>query len=144
MRRLSRRRQTRKKKSRYRSKRIQRGSGNNLEIQYSTGKVAGQIIPVEQTQQKPNVSIPDGHYLVMYDPDAGNPDWIHWISSKDDDILPYQGPAPPTGTGIHRYIFILVAGNPPSAPLERGGQNAETLAPHGQRVATVSFLAGKN
>jgi phosphatidylethanolamine-binding protein (PEBP) family uncharacterized protein len=136
-----------RRKSRGRGKsrsRRQGGSGKNLEIQYLAGKVSGQIFPVSQTQQKPSISIPEGHYVVMYDPDAGNPVWIHWIVTKGGDVLPYQGPSPPAGTGLHRYIFVLVAGNPPPMPLERGGQDVEALAPPAKRVAAAFFLTGKN
>jgi phosphatidylethanolamine-binding protein (PEBP) family uncharacterized protein len=83
------------------------------------------MFPADKTQQKPQVTIPANHYVVMYDPDAVNHDWIHWISSSsEEDVLPYQGPTPPPNSGIHHYIFVLSAGKLPGKPAERGGQKA--------------------
>jgi phosphatidylethanolamine-binding protein (PEBP) family uncharacterized protein len=107
---------------------------------YAGIPVKGQLLTVEQTAENPAVTIPAGFYLVMYDPDAPAKDWIHWIATSDRTILPYQGPSPPPGTGIHHYIIALVAGNPPEKPAERGGQNAAKLAPLNKRVATAAFL----
>jgi phosphatidylethanolamine-binding protein (PEBP) family uncharacterized protein len=52
--------------------------------------------------------------LIMYDPDAINGTFIHWlvVNIKDDTnngkiILSYKGPSPPPKTGEHRYIFEL-------------------------------------
>uniref|UniRef100_A0A6C0D9P4 Phosphatidylethanolamine-binding protein n=1 Tax=viral metagenome TaxID=1070528 RepID=A0A6C0D9P4_9ZZZZ len=51
--------------------------------------------------------------LVMYDPDAMQPQYIHYLVtniqngdiSNGTTIFDYNGPTPPVGTGIHRYIF---------------------------------------
>ena len=90
-------------------------------MKYGSTIVQGQMLTKEQTATEPTVQIPPGHYVVMYDPDAVKPDYIHWISG----VLPYQGPAPPPGTGIHHYKFVMCKGVPPQAPAERGGQRAE-------------------
>jgi hypothetical protein len=93
-----------------------------LAVFYNSVKVNGQELTVKKTAKRPTVKIPDGYFLVMFDSDAVNPDWIHWIATAEKDILEYQGPSPPPGTGIHTYKIVLNSGNPPRAPLERGGQ----------------------
>lgn len=59
--------------------------------------------------------------LIFFDPDAPsrqNPtsrEYRHWLvvnipgSSIDEgnEVLTYMGPAPPKGTGPHRYIFLI-------------------------------------
>ncbi|KAH7960071.1 hypothetical protein HPB49_016741 [Dermacentor silvarum] len=60
--------------------------------------------------------------LLMVDPDATsrqNPQfrsWLHWIVvnvnatdklHEGDQAVPYNGPAPPKGSGPHRYVFLL-------------------------------------
>lgn len=88
----------------------------------------GRRLSVEQTQSIPFVSYPwePGHYysLLMIDPDAPsrkhpvNAEMLHWMvvnisrktESNDLDyatVMPYRGPNPGKGTGLHRYIFLL-------------------------------------
>jgi hypothetical protein len=51
--------------------------------------------------------------LIMHDPDAPVGNVIHWVvvnmtsTSAGEEIKKYRGPAPPPGSGIHRYIFLL-------------------------------------
>ncbi len=49
--------------------------------------------------------------LIMYDPDAVGGTFVHWVVGdyfgKKQEVLPYYGPHPPQGSGIHRYIFAL-------------------------------------
>jgi phosphatidylethanolamine-binding protein (PEBP) family uncharacterized protein len=56
----------------------------------------------------------------MYDPDAINGNFIHWLifniksnrSEEDGDlILKYKGPSPPNRSRIHHYIFELYEQN---------------------------------
>ncbi|MEM1060305.1 MAG: YbhB/YbcL family Raf kinase inhibitor-like protein [Verrucomicrobiota bacterium] len=69
--------------------------------------------------------------LVLHDPDAPNGNWTHWIvynlppdtTGFSSQKLPsgadqgtnswgraaYDGPAPPSGSGRHRYVFTLYA-----------------------------------
>jgi phosphatidylethanolamine-binding protein (PEBP) family uncharacterized protein len=109
-----------KRQSLRRTRKIQHG-GQKFTVKYNTTFVRGQMLTKEQTVAEPSVTIPPNHYIVMYDPDAVKPDYIHWISG----VLPYQGPSPPPRTGLHRYIFALCAGSPPKAPTVRSGQRAE-------------------
>jgi phosphatidylethanolamine-binding protein (PEBP) family uncharacterized protein len=121
---------TRKRKTR---RRRQRGGG----VFYGATEVKGQQLGQKGTSVKPRVSIPPNHYLVMYDPDAVKPDYIHWIAGPDGDILPYRGPTPPPGTGVHRYIFLLARGEPPAAPRVRNSQRGTALA---KNVAGRAFF----
>ena len=55
------------------------------------------------------------YILIMYDPNAPNVNhnYVHWIiiniqnDITFDTLLAYTGPAPPAGSGVHRYIFKL-------------------------------------
>lgn len=95
-------------KKHYKKTRKQRGGSESLDVFYDSKKVQGNQFTVEETAKKPFVKIPENHTLIMYDPDAVNPSWIHWISTSSGDILPYKGPSPPSG--IHHYKFILIPG----------------------------------
>jgi hypothetical protein len=51
--------------------------------------------------------------LIMHDPDAPAGNVMHWVvvnlssTFKGDELMKYRGPAPPPGSGIHRYIVLL-------------------------------------
>lgn len=135
-----RRKQTRKRRNHTRRRR--RGGG--FSISYSGIPVRGQEFTKEQTASPPQVQIPKGYYVVMADSDAVNPDWIHWIATSERDILRYQGPSPPPGTGIHKYRLYLVSGNPPPPPKTRGGQSATALAPNPVAVVEFTVASEKN
>jgi hypothetical protein len=98
-------------KKRYKKTRKQRGGSTNLEVFYGSKKVQGNYFTVEETAIKPSVKIPEGYTLLMYDPDAVKPSYIHWIATSQGDVLPYKGPTPPSGTGIHHYKFALIPGS---------------------------------
>ncbi|KAG0323005.1 hypothetical protein BG000_002750, partial [Podila horticola] len=87
------------------------------------------------TQHPPEISFQsdspnDKYTLIMTDPDApsrSNPkfrEWRHWVVSNISGssslsgfqpanvshgtvLTPYMGPAPPGGSGPHRYVFLL-------------------------------------
>ncbi|KAG0321475.1 hypothetical protein BGZ99_003908 [Dissophora globulifera] len=92
----------------------------------------GNKLSVKETQHAPRVSFePENaeskYTLVMTDPDAPsrqNPtmrEYRHWVVtnipsgsamepaslSKGTELTEYMGPAPPAGSGLHRYIFLL-------------------------------------
>lgn len=89
--------------------------GSSLTMHYDTTRVAGQILTQETTQTAPRLTFPTKantlYTIVMYDPDAPNPSWLHWLlvnrtSSRTGDVcVPYRGPSPPSGT--HKYIFAV-------------------------------------
>jgi len=77
--------------------------------------------------------------LIMYDPDALAGNYFHWvvINIPDDNVssgqqlLNYNPPAPPQGTGIHRYIFLV---------FEQGGRiNAQNI-PDSKRTMSLNDL----
>ncbi|KAI7824334.1 phosphatidylethanolamine-binding protein [Gamsiella multidivaricata] len=107
-----------------------------LIVSYGNGKeiALGNKLSAEETQQSPEVSFQaddpnDKYTLIMTDPDApsrSNPknrEFRHWIVSNISGssptaiqpanlsqgtiLTPYMGPAPPKGSGPHRYVFLL-------------------------------------
>ncbi|KAK5821772.1 phosphatidylethanolamine-binding protein [Linnemannia elongata] len=104
----------------------------------SNNEVAlGNTLSVEDTQQAPQVSFQaespsDQYTLIMTDPDAPSRkdpkmrEYRHWVVaniSGTSDFQPanvaqgsvvtsYMGPAPPAGSGPHRYIFLLYKQTP--------------------------------
>ncbi|GAA5972327.1 hypothetical protein JCM11641_002410 [Rhodosporidiobolus odoratus] len=86
----------------------------------------GETYSVESTQVEPSVSFnaPEGKdskfTLVLADPDAPSredPKWSpfrHWTlanvvpnQAAGETLTTYLGPAPPAGTGPHRYVFLV-------------------------------------
>src|SRR5579885_935004 len=75
------------------------------------------IIPFEKTQVQPKLKFnPDNKYysIIMVDPDAPsskNPIYkyvLHWLVINNSEIiLDFMPPAPPFGSGFHRYYINL-------------------------------------
>ncbi|CAF1288047.1 unnamed protein product [Adineta steineri] len=101
---------------------------NKFELIYNNQTINGKNqITKEETQEQPNIIInKQSEYkkyltLVMIDPDAPSSDnpitgpFIHWILASfnhihgedGQNICKYMGPGPRSGTGKHRYIFLL-------------------------------------
>jgi phosphatidylethanolamine-binding protein (PEBP) family uncharacterized protein len=86
-----------------------------MNIAYPSFVVAGQESNQKATSVQPDIKLNQYRYstLIMYDPDAIVPPYLHFlvINIKNGDInsgdviVPYAGPTPPPGTGVHRYIF---------------------------------------
>jgi len=86
---------------------------NNVEI------MNGSYITPLQSHLEPKIEYvanPTMLYtLIMYDPDAVVGNYVHWVVinipgdnvSNGQTLLNYKGPAPPQGSGIHRYIFLI-------------------------------------
>lgn len=128
------------------------GPGNALTIKYGNEAVNfGNTLAVSTASRAPTLiqwsADPNSFYsLIMTDPDApsrqnpGRREWRHWVVvnilgnsvEKGDVLTPYNGPAPPKGTGPHRYGFLLFkqSGKINSTPLtsERGGWKANEFA----------------
>jgi hypothetical protein len=131
-------RNTKRNKTNNTKTRKQRGGSAAIDVFYGDKKVQGNEFTSEETSLQPTVKIPEGYTLVMYDPDAVKPSWIHWISSSDGDIVPYKGPSPPPGTGIHHYKFAVVAGNVPdnfATNQNRGRKDVSDLLKSAVKVA---------
>ena len=102
------------KKRRTRKRRIRKGGGG-LSISYGSYNVNDSITSIDATSKAPTITLLPLPLstLIMYDPDAVLPTWLHWLVinipngdiKKGDIVLSYDGPAPPPNTGTHRYIF---------------------------------------
>lgn len=91
-----------------------------LEVYYKNIKVNdSQYLKPTETSLKPTIhydSNPNKLYtLIIHDPDAPIGNVIHWVVinikgsniESGKEIIKYRGPAPPSGSGIHRYIFLV-------------------------------------
>ncbi|KAI8082728.1 phosphatidylethanolamine-binding protein [Halteromyces radiatus] len=103
-----------------------------LSVKYPDEEVAiGNHLTTNQTAEAPQVQFvtednEDNEYtLFMVDPDAPsrtnpkNGPWRHWVAvnipgnqqdkatAASSQLTNYLGPAPPPGTGDHRYVFLL-------------------------------------
>jgi phosphatidylethanolamine-binding protein (PEBP) family uncharacterized protein len=137
MKRTTRKQSNRTKRSRKQSNR-RGGAAPPFSVHYGSKKVAGQQFSQTETAHPPTLSIPKGHYVLMYDPDASKPDWIHWIVTAEETLLPYQGPTPPPKSGLHRYKFLLLPGEPPLPPKNRGGHDVTEVV--NNAVSVAEFL----
>lgn len=101
-------------------------------------------------QKEPEIKLgenqPESTTLIMYDPKAVGGTYLHWMvqdyssSEKRRIILPYQGPAPPKGTGVHDYIFSLFHNlTIPSQPMERKIKNINEITSGKEPLAQFTF-----
>jgi phosphatidylethanolamine-binding protein (PEBP) family uncharacterized protein len=104
----------------------------------------------QKAQEEPKVKlrekVPESTTLIMYDPDAVGGTYLHWIvqdyfsSENKKVILPYQGPAPPKGSGVHNYIFSLFENITfSSQPMERKINNINEITSGGKPIQSFSF-----
>uniref|UniRef100_A0A4D5RNH6 Putative phosphatidylethanolamine-binding protein n=1 Tax=Ixodes scapularis TaxID=6945 RepID=A0A4D5RNH6_IXOSC len=104
-----------------------------VNVNYGNGTAVcmGNTISPQDTSNKPTVSFEaqdasPPYTLVMVDPDAPSASkpiyrsWLHWVvvnaPSSDrfgegEEAVQYNGPAPPKGSGQHRYVFLIMAQN---------------------------------
>ena len=91
-----------------------------LQVFYKNVKVNNnQYLKPSDASLKPSVYYPAVsnklYTLIMHDPDAPVGNVVHWtiVNIKGSDIksgkeiIKYKGPAPPSGSGTHRYIFLV-------------------------------------
>lgn len=105
---------------------------------FDPGEVVPQRYTCDGTDTSPPLTwtgVPDGTaelVLVLEDPDAGDPTFVHWmvagldpddpgaleegdvpegasVGLNDFDDAAYKGPCPPHDDAPHRYVFTLVA-----------------------------------
>ena len=109
-----------KRNKKNKSKKQQQG-GDRFAIEYPSFSINTTQIQTIQTIQaiqavrKPKITLDPIllSILIMYDPDAVNPSWVHYLiinipNGKINEgtiVLDYMGPTPPVGSGVHRYIF---------------------------------------
>jgi phosphatidylethanolamine-binding protein len=107
-------------------------SGTRLHVQYPTGVVTGGQLSILGTATAPTVELDaaaEPRVLLMWDPDSVQPSYIHWLieippgarSATGRVVVPYMGPAPPPGTGQHRYYFAVFEGKAGTLPTARAG-----------------------
>jgi phosphatidylethanolamine-binding protein (PEBP) family uncharacterized protein len=102
----------------YTRKHKKSGGTTDFKVQYGQTVVVNNLtLTKSETQSAPNITFPHTekfYTLVMWDPDAPNPSYIHWILTNlkssnnigpNNEVLSYTGPNPPSG--IHRYYFGL-------------------------------------
>lgn len=88
-----------------------------LEVQYGNYPVReGQRIPISRTRNEPNLywnaEAGSKYVIIMYDFDARDPPYLHWIvinATTDDpglELAPYTPPHPP-GSEIHEYTIEI-------------------------------------
>ena len=91
-----------------------------MKILYNNSELKnGVFLSPKETNAEPKIEYiakPNTLYaLIMYDPDAVVGNWLHWVVvnikgnnvKNGDELFRYTGPAPPKGSGIHKYIFLL-------------------------------------
>ena len=102
-----------------RIRRRQRG-GSLLSVSFSNFRASSDLPtrPIVDTQQFPSVTWPDSgslKMLICWDPDSSQTSWVHWLvinckgttPSSGTEVLAWEPPSPPEGTGRHRYFFSL-------------------------------------
>eukprot|EP00123_Amoebidium_parasiticum_P015870 comp23185_c0_seq1/m.37591 comp23185_c0_seq1/g.37591 ORF comp23185_c0_seq1/g.37591 comp23185_c0_seq1/m.37591 type:complete len:277 (-) comp23185_c0_seq1:725-1555(-) len=97
----------------------------NLSVEYPNDvrPVAGNILTPSQLQEPPTIKFSgkegNKYTIVMTSPDASIytnvQESLHWMVTDLDHtgqggrtLVPYLPPAPPKGTGYHRYVFTLL------------------------------------
>lgn len=102
-----------------------------------------------------NVDANKLYTLVMLDPDA--PDrknhlarnWLHWLVvdiangtlSTGKEIVDYEPPEPPPGTGKHRYVFLYLQQEGPSANRYTAGRTAFSIRRYAREHNIVSAVS---
>ncbi|KAF8535507.1 phosphatidylethanolamine-binding protein [Trichophaea hybrida] len=91
-------------------------SGISLVLSFGTHQVIdGEHIPLLETKQTPTfalgqsspINVSAKYIVVGIDPDAPRGKTHPSPSSNKEAPMPYRPPAPPEGTGPHRYIWLL-------------------------------------
>ncbi len=138
---------------------VSRNGGEQKRGTQSLQVVYGQA-PLQKSQTQSAPTLPNlpsllqpntPYLLVLYDPDVpaqAQPGYLHWLikditqeNPNGVEVVPYQGPNPPPGSGIHRYIFTVAEqrGNV-SAPQGRAHFNGPAfLQAHGPVLADTYF-----
>lgn len=115
-----------------------------MKVSYNNKEITdGKFISPQNSQIKPIIdyqATPNTLYtLILYDPDAPSGNHLHWVVvniqgnniNSGNTLLEYMGPAPPKGSGTHKYIFLLIE--------QREKKYLETL----QRIMSMETLFNK-
>lgn len=92
--------------------------GGSYSVKFAGKEAANNVRPRTNTLSAPTVTFDSEQEnelftLVIYDPDALNPSFLHWLVinipeekvENGDTIVSYKPPTPPSGT--HRYYVAL-------------------------------------
>lgn len=91
--------------------------GGSYSVKYAGKEAAGNLRPRQNTLTQPTISYNSSqnelYTLVIYDPDAPHPSYLHWLvvnipEDKIQDgttIMEYEPPNPPSGQ--HKYYVNL-------------------------------------
>lgn len=136
-------------------------TNNSIPISFTRAFIrAGSAIPLSQTAGSPSIQFPDSnssHVVLMVDLDApGGPTnnsfspLVHWLTSVPagttelglnatvDAIAPYAGPAPPPGSGPHRYVVLALESSRPEFELPPGFEDFDGSTIEGRLMFDVS------
>lgn len=91
-----------------------------MKVLYNNSEIKkGIFLTTLETRLKPKVEYNAKqnalYTLILHDPDAVVGNYFHWLVvnipgndiKNGDALFEYKGPAPPKGSGKHRYIFLL-------------------------------------
>jgi phosphatidylethanolamine-binding protein (PEBP) family uncharacterized protein len=97
------------------TRKYKKGGQYNISIKYNTNIQNNSYKTKESTSSVPKIKLMNLPLssLIMYDPDAIQPQYIHYLVTNISNgnissgkiVFDYMGPAPPVGSGTHRYIF---------------------------------------
>jgi phosphatidylethanolamine-binding protein (PEBP) family uncharacterized protein len=136
----SRRRRGGKRKTR----RFRQRGGTAFEVSYAQilggNNTSPTKLDAEVMRPEPEIKIMNTepailYTVLMYDPDAVGPthntkaNYLHYLKVNSNSIcVPYKGPSPPPGSGVHRYTFVLykqsgslTCDTPPRSPFDLEG-----------------------
>ena len=135
----------------------------NLKVSLGGTEASGRLLNQSKTIEEPIVNwlkpSPDSYRtLLCVDPDATASSWLHWLvtnctgtdPNSGSEIVKWEPPTPPVGTGPHTYYFCLfshaytIEGD---APKQRGYFSLEEFVEKNGleplSVATIRVSAGK-
>jgi phosphatidylethanolamine-binding protein (PEBP) family uncharacterized protein len=142
---------------------------------YNGGKdkvTVGCELPPAKAKVAPAVTATEGtradalYTWLMVDPDAPSRaapkyrEWLHWIvancpggaatAATATTVCPYMGPAPPKGTGKHRYVLLLceqLAGRVPDTTRAENRPSFSArawIAKHNLKPISATFFFAQN
>uniref|UniRef100_A0AC35FFI9 Phosphatidylethanolamine-binding protein n=1 Tax=Panagrolaimus sp. PS1159 TaxID=55785 RepID=A0AC35FFI9_9BILA len=126
----------------------------------SVSIVMGNLLVPEELRYKPVIDLsrydPKKFYtLIFTDPDCPNRsmpterEHLHWLVvnitdntvSKGEEIVPYKAPLPNLGSGLHRYVFILLEQTRPIIIATEAEKAAMTKAREAEAAAIITAAA---
>lgn len=67
-----------------------------------------------------------------------------FASNVGKEVLGWEAPLPPRGSGVHRYVFLLLRQAPsPSTPTQRDDFNIRTVVEEGSEIVALTLFRSK-